>query len=284
MSLLTERQTSGFPISIGTALTLESIFDPIKEVYDSKRELPPKVDISKYDSIYFNVRVLLRNMIGAIQDTSRNTSVTSEELYSVLIEEMDFMNFLFGQSNTTVVYYVATYERLRTRPLYKDLITLRTHDPLSKEHVIRELIQTVINELARTNRVIQYNSDIIPYEAFDTSLIMTSVPWDLLSHRKFKTLDLIESNTGKLKTKDQWNTKYHPIGQNDLSHLPFTELLLIILGDHSLIKPYNIIVRRELYNVSVADNWSVISTDKKIIDSLAKTSLSTQASLYQIPF
>jgi len=59
---------------------------------------------------------------------------------------------------------------------------------------------------------------------------------------------------------------------------------LIILGDHSLIKPYNIIVRRELYNVSVADNWSVISTDKKIIDSLAKTSLSTQASLYQIPF
>lgn len=284
MSLLTERQTSGFPVSIGTALTLESIFDPVKEVYDPKRELPPRIDIAKYDSIYFNARVLLRNIIGAIQDTTRNTSISSEELHSTLLEEMDFMNFLFGQSNTTVIYYVNTYERLRTRPLYKDLITLRSHDPLSKEHVIRELIQKVIDELAKTNRVIQYNSDIIPYETFDSSLIMTSVPWDLLSYRKFKTLDLIESNTGKLKNKDQWNTKYYPIGSNDLSHLPFTELLLIILGDHSLIKPYNIVVRRELYNISVEDNWSVISTDKKIIESLKKTSLSTQASLYQIPF
>ena len=49
-TILQDRTTTSFGISIGTGLLLESLFDPTTDRYDTERPIPPRVDLTKYNS------------------------------------------------------------------------------------------------------------------------------------------------------------------------------------------------------------------------------------------
>lgn len=105
-----------------------------------------------------------------------------------------------------------------------------------------------------------------------TALIITHIPYDLLNYKHFKRLILIESMTGKIKYRDQWGSKYHPIGNKSLEQLPFTEKLLWIFGDKDgIIKPINIKgtkaglgFRQVVYDIAQKSKWRPTTTIDKI--------------------
>ena len=51
MGYLGDRATSSFPLSIGTAIALEACFDPVSEVYKPEREMPKRIDLTKYNTV-----------------------------------------------------------------------------------------------------------------------------------------------------------------------------------------------------------------------------------------
>ena len=64
--ILEQRTQSGFPLSIGTALALESVFSPVQPVYDETRVVPEKIKESDYNLYLINAATLVRNVLGAV--------------------------------------------------------------------------------------------------------------------------------------------------------------------------------------------------------------------------
>jgi hypothetical protein len=96
-------------------------------------------------------------------------------------------------------------------------------------------------------------------------MIITHYPYDLLSHTKFSALDLLESNTGKLKSRYQWSSKYYPVGDVDMKVLPFTRKLLLVFGDRILIQPFDMKLRRLILEIADKRKWTSLTTDAKIM-------------------
>ena len=97
-------------------------------------------------------------------------------------------------------------------------------------------------------------------------LLTTHLTVDLLNqHNK---ITLLESNTGKVKSKYEWYTKYHPIGKRDLDTIPMVEEVLYILGDHNMVIPAPLTTRLELYQVAIDRRWTSKTTREKIVADL----------------
>jgi hypothetical protein len=82
-------------------------------------------------------------------------------------------------------------------------------------------------------------------------------------------LDLLESHTGKLKPRYEWGSKFYPLGDRDMSHLPFIEKLLLIFGDKVLIQPALTKIRQQVYDVSIKRGWTSMTTKAKVVMDLS---------------
>ena len=265
MDSIHDRTTSGFPVSISTGLALESIFAPRQSVYDPERKPPIKIDISKYQEFWINVSTLFRNMVSASnREVVLNHSL--REICSVLEQEMEVINSLLSHEGNNIcqpVYYIADY-RLVTRGLHHS-IKLREESTVAQK-AISTLLEKVENELTNKHKdyIRVFKPDIKPNKSID-ALILTHMPYDLLSHKHFHTLDLLESNTGKLKKKYEWNSKYYPVGKSTMTHLPWLKLLLMIFGDKPLIHPSIFKLRDAILQTSVKRGWTPMTTRDKVI-------------------
>ena len=95
MSVLTNRTMSSFPLSIGTALAMETFFNNRILPYDPERQIPDRVDVSLYSTIYINVGTLLRNLMGALPPEAVVTvDVTS--VIDTLYTEIEVIESLFS--------------------------------------------------------------------------------------------------------------------------------------------------------------------------------------------
>lgn len=265
MLTLSDRTTSSFPVSIGTALALESIFiEGPMPYYDKERKIPNIVKLNTYSEIWINLTTLIRNISGA-SDKNVFTIATSKDIVDVLISEIEVINDLFaieGKGICIPRYYYCSYKQLKSS--YKeDKVRFR------KEKTDLQLIYS--NKVKEVLKLLYKNTD--EYSLFDSeiksdihsnSLIMTHIPYDLISHTKFNKLDLLETHTGKLKTKHDWYSKYYPVGNIDLSNLPFHKILLLVLGDHVLIQPNDIRLRRLITEVAKKGKWTTATTLDKI--------------------
>jgi hypothetical protein len=110
---------------------------------------------------------------------------------------------------------------------------------------------------------------LIKTEQKVNALLLTNYPIDLLCHKEFLQLDLLESHTGKIKGKNQWYTKFYQ-GEN-LSNIPLTSYFMRVFGDKETWRPMAIQIRKDIIDVAKKYNWSSVSTRDKImygIDSL----------------
>lgn len=64
------RTVSAFPLSVGTSLALESVFNGVQEPIDPNRVIPQKVEINNYDAFWINVGTLFRNLYNALNKDS----------------------------------------------------------------------------------------------------------------------------------------------------------------------------------------------------------------------
>lgn len=239
--LLKNRPMSGFPVSIGTSLALETLFTPTMDVFDPARDVPQRVDPTTYDLYLINISTLVRNLIHSLPWRDLVT-VPRKDVVEALLEEIDFLTGFFQAAGLPVKFYWNSYSfALKT---YDDKKIRKPTTP--QQHQVQQLMDYCTAPIRKQDEVLTFSKDI-QVDRQAKCLIMTHVPWDLLSWGNFHKLDLLESHTGKVKSRKDWNTKYFAIKDKDFSILPFMEYLLTTFGDHILFTPSPLKERLALY-------------------------------------
>jgi hypothetical protein len=263
---ITNRIISGFPISIGTSQALESLFPPIRPLYDKDRIPPESVNVSMYDSVYINLNTLFRNFVSAVDKTAFETA-SVEDITATLEEEIDTIKTIFQMNNAAcaVVFYHSTYKDLYDDAKSDGSKTLRLRLPTTAMQLYYEKVRAaVIKHMEEhTDSILKLNGALKPRE-YDRSLVLTHVPYDLIDFRLFAHVDLLESNTGIVKPRARWNTKYAKFGEADLSMLPFNKKLLYCFGDRAQIHPSNAKLRQAILDIAVKRKWHPMTTMEKI--------------------
>lgn len=265
---LNTRTISGFPVSIGTSLSFESIFTPRLPVYDPAREIPSRVNITDYNYFYISVSTLFRNLMGSLKkEDSRR--VLPKELSQALVEEMEFISGLVhteSNSRTIVIFYVNNYSDLQSSDFISHLRVATTEN----QKIYKHLHDTTLDLLTKNHEEIEIFKSKIKPVSRAKALILTHVPYDLICYSDCIKLDLIESHTGKLKHYTDFNTKYYD--GKLVNMFPFNELLLKIMGDHEMIIPFNIKIRKEIIELAKESRWTPVTTVSKVKNDLTKLS------------
>lgn len=269
------RTMSGFPLSIGTAIAFESLFPPRQKVYDEKRKIPNHVDITQYRFFYINVYTLCRNIIGAC-DKNAVLELSVKDLADALYNEIQVIIDLLnneGGGICTPVFYVCSYRTLELQ-LVKTMVLIRVpKTKRQRDEFIK--INAAVKEVSKTFKDIQFwDSELKDVGSSSDILLLSQFPYDLVSSKKFKRMDLLESHTGVLKQKLNWWTKYYKLPDTDkeaglsMSILPFNRKLLLIMGDNALIHPSDIKLRRMIVEIGKKRKWNPQTTEDKILFDL----------------
>jgi hypothetical protein len=268
MNPLFNREISAFPLSIGTSMAFESVFTGRLPSYDPNRTIPNQVILSNYNTCFINISTLYRNILGAVSKDVK-LEANENDFATVIEQEMDIIESLFkveGGGTTIPIFYTMSYDRAVSKASSK-IVDLRQDRTDLQKHEKAILVKTV-DKLKNMPNIEKYK-DYIKAPASTRALIVTHVPYDLLSHEKFGRLDLLESHTGKLKPRYEWSSKYYPLGERDMSHLPFLEKLLLIFGDKVLIQPALTKIRQQVYEVSIKRGWTSMTTKAKVTMDLS---------------
>lgn len=275
-SIITDRTTTSFGVSIGTGLLLESLFTPTTERYDPDRVIPPHVDPFKYHHYCINVYTLMRNLLNSLKVTVTLGEVDTKVLAELVVEEiLTEIRILQSLASSVelpedwLVVYIPTYVKLVQQfNVNKDIKLKQIQNMLS----MFQLYSPYLDRISLSN-VMKLNSNKLP-SIYHNSLITTHFTLDLLNSNY---LTLIESHTGIIKDNHTWYTKYHPVGKEDLSRLPMSDIVLYILGDHTLVRGLGITVKKELLRVAEDKNWTYRTTRDKIVSNLKDNEVLSEA-------
>lgn len=263
-SVVASRSVSAFPLSIGTSLSMESISNSGGTPYDPDRQIPQHVEIRDYKEFWINLSTLFRNLYGAIPRADIQ-NVSARDCADALLQEMNIIESIIqndSYSLTKTVFYICNYTTLKVR---YPKANIRGYVTSLQQHFKKlhdQTIQLVLNEHnSQLSKLKIFDWELIPDERVDT-LILTHSPHDLISSKHFKSLDLLESHTGKLKKKNLWYTKYYQ--GKELVMMPFNSTLLQALGDNEMFHPLNISLRRDLIELAKKKNWTFATTHSKV--------------------
>ena len=264
---LAMRTVSGFHLSIGTSLAFESLFLHRQTSYDPNYLPPQMVNLTQYDECWINLSTMFRNMVGSI--TKEAYLHTKEESFvETLLEEIELIEDLFrGEGHDLIqpVFYYMDYQKLKTS-LPKQLRW--RDDKTDNQRAYNHMHDKVLKLLRKkTDLIPEFNTEIRPPKP-TRSLIITHQGYDLLSFRHFDKLTLLESHTGKLKERNLWYTKYAPVGEADLSNIPFQRKLFLIFGDKNLIQPSDFKLRKQITEIAVQRQWTSHTTEAKVMFDL----------------
>lgn len=262
-SALEQRAVSAFPLSIGTALALESIMDGIQPPYDPQREIPARINLNQYAEFWVNIETLHRNIIGAVPSDVQK-GLLAGEIIEVMVEEAGLIkelieNHTHGQ--TKVVFY---------RNLQKGLAKAHPHARLKKPKTDNQIAADSLLERC-CEIFFKHHKGHGDYRVFDRlltplgkpkTLIITHQAYDLLSDKNFDVLDLLESHTGVLKKKSLWYTKLH--GGKDLVRIPLNACTMQVFGDSVTFAPQPTPLRAQVVELSEKFEWHALTTKDRL--------------------
>lgn len=265
--MLPIRTTEGIGVSISTALALSRFFkDRIK---DDERDLM-FININDYPNIIFNSHTLIRNIVNAYDGDVRKDILTNNidsDIIDVLLDELHVITTALENFKTQPVLFLPDYTPIKQHIL-KDYVktTKLTQNDLHFElsHRITQKISNMSLPIPTISKGFK-----LPYNR-DRFLLLTHMTLDLLNIKHNPQMELLESHTGRIKTKDQFNTKYRKINKIDLDHLPFDEIIIYIMGDNTFIRPMPLTIRRETLTTSIKYNWTKFTTHRKVMINLRK--------------
>lgn len=256
--ILQERPQSGFPVSIATGLALETIFEPTQQVFDETRVVPDRPDPSLYTDYLFNVSTIARNIITSVP-YAELAKCSTKDVTHTFLEEIDYLHTLFQMQDKRLHLYVNSYAFARQTYPEK----MRKATTQQQIHSF-DLVEACVKEAKKQTGMLSFAKDI-SVGGGSSTLLLSHVPWDLLSYGKFKRLDLLESHTGVIKTRKDWNSKYYRIPNKDMSFLPFWEYLLATFGDGVMFKPSPMKERLELYEAMLKKKVHPLMTEMQSI-------------------
>ena len=262
MNKFDERTVTSFGLSIGTGLALESIFDPTTERYDTDREIPNRVNIDNYKVHIFNIFTIARNILNAVNDKDKDSLINSKHFLDILEDELYIIDSLYEDKKCKPIIFIPDYSKI-----YKNM-NVGKDTGITKAYIENEKILSKLKHLTLENDIRVIKGSYKLPTLTGKVLLTTSVPIDLLN--KNISLDLLESHTGKLKTKKDFYTKFHKLGKTSLESIPFLQETVYLLGDGSVVLPHSLKIRRLLYNLSIERNWTNRTTTMKVRDDISK--------------
>ena len=272
VDILSTRKTSGFPVSIGTGLALETIFEPIQEVYDDpNRKYADKKDPDTFNELWFNLATLLRNIYSSISSEDLML-VKPEHVGEVLMHEVEVLHRIAtDQSHLKCGFYLSKYDDLTTLSA-EAILRLQSSD-LQRRHAY--LDQTILGRVLAKKLVTGlkvFKNRVIPQER-SRVVVMTHAAYDLTEHAKFGSLELLESNTGIIKGPERFYTKFY--NGKEFPTVPFNRLSLVIMGDKEHFRPQPIKVKQAYVDISVKNHWTQLTGRDKILADIEASHLFT---------
>ncbi len=261
---LYERVVSAFPISIGTSLALESIFIGRQDPYDPARLAPVKININDYNNIIINVDTLIRNILSSITSEIL-ISLNPDDIFEVLLQEMEMILDIFNVEGNDIVkpmFYIRNYNKVK-KEFNHNVVKFR-EPRTNKQLKIASLHSSTLAHFSdpeHSDLVLPKSKHIVGSKLGKT-IILTHHAVDLLERPMFENLDLLESNTGDLKKRDRWYTKYY--AGKSLTNLPFQRKLLTIFGDNDFISPLAMEIRQQIIDIANNHKWSSVTTELKV--------------------
>lgn len=261
---LASRTVSGFPLSIGTGLAVQTLFPVRQPVYDPDRPAPVPVDVTKYQECWINVHTLFRNIAGAAdKEAGRRASPT--EYRDALLTEIEVIDSLFqieGRGVCRPVYYYTTHGKL-AKSVPSQVRLRQDSTDLQKEYTEKLTKTTKLLE-QYTDQILNYDTEIRP-TVKTNALMLSHMAYDLLSHPSFTSLELLESHTGVVKSRGQWPSKLYPLANKDMSIIPFVRKMLLIFGDKTLIQPSDMKLRNLVWETANKRGWTPYTTKSKML-------------------
>jgi len=266
------RSLSTFPLSVGTGLAFESLFQGTMERIDPERVIPQMIRLEDYSEFWINLSTLFRNMMSSLNKED-GAGVISSQLKDSLMSEIDVIQSLVtneGGGKTKVIFYVCEYKKLESKYSSNQYVAVR-QDNTTNQKIYRELhnqaVKLILTELGQSDTLRVYDSEIakgVPMKS--SALIITHSAYDLLGYRNFNKLDLLESHTGVLRKKPEWYLKY--LNGSEIPMIPFMEGFFPVFGDKEHFRPMDFRLRKEIIELAVQNKWTQLTTVAKIRSNL----------------
>lgn len=160
------------PLSIGTALALETLLDTTVETPWLRTRVP---------FFYLNLHTLFRNLYGSMTVLSR-VGVSDVDFAVVLAKEIQFIaEFLRSDGKgTELVVYCPTYNELTSKYKYANIKTNNTPKQKEYAHISTNTMQVLIKNQTHFGVKIELTDYRPPKNVERMSVVMTNHPVDLL--------------------------------------------------------------------------------------------------------
>lgn len=249
-----ERTISKYPLSIGTSIGLESLFDS-SPISDNVSQT--KINILEFTNVYINVSLLFRNMVDAADKEALYTTKPIH-IFDLINAEIDSIKSLFYNEGGNVI--VPVFYMMK----YKNIENLRNLRIPNTQY--QKVYKATLNELCllfkNNDEVITWENKIMPSRG--KVMIMTHIVHDLLNYINFDSLHLLESYTGVLKDRYMWYTKFVKVPDVTLNNIPFNKTTLFIFGDKYMFKALPIKAKKSILSIASSKKWTSMSTEDKI--------------------
>lgn len=253
-----DREVGEFGLSIATDL---AIAGSLGRHPDNPLTTRP---VDNYQEVWCNISTLVRNAFGSYASSDQKR-LDSQHLIEDVEQDISSIMPLYQQllpesKQITIKLYHNDYRRVghelvRARPrTMKTALQKQTFE--IQEHATQALLKAYPEDVADFSFYLKGNHG--------KTLLLTHQPIDLLSRKYFQELALLESHTGKVKTRESWYTKY---GKDDaLKRIPFDKAMIQIFGDgNNLLSMYPPKIRRKLLDIAQSKRWTHMTTKEKVM-------------------
>lgn len=269
LDILSGRTTSAFAVSVGTSLALESIFYSEAPSIDPDRAIPQKVDITDYQEFWINVLTLFRNAHGSLTKEG-SAKVLPREMIQIMEDEVEIISSIVSQQSNNrvkVVFYACSYQDFESKYPHARVRKLTTDNQKSYYALQLATMNGFLKD-HQNDPNFKIFKDKLKTETKPKALLLSHIPYDLLSEKQFRELHLIESHTGLLRKPSSWYTKYYD-GKN-LPPMPFNEGLLQVFGDRETFSVMDLKLKRELIELAKECRWTPATTRDKLKYDITK--------------
>lgn len=236
-----------------------------QQIKDQLHEDGHVYPIHQFQTFMVNLLTLVRNAYHSFPKDAKD-DVTPQHVYETVMMDINTLDALLQTQapNVEKIYYINHYGDLLKRFPRAYLRTVKTDR--QREEV--RITEWVLNELtkgftANKDSPFEVYKFHIHRPGFKKTLMLTHIPFDLLSYAKFNPLVLLESHTGTLKERPRWYTKFT---NRHTERVPFNQMTLQILGDGNNflgLPPKKL--QDYLINLAIQKQWTYMTTKDKII-------------------
>ena len=246
-------------VSVGTALALEPI------LFDGNKD--------KIKNIWINLRTLSRNFIDSWDDYTSLDKVALGEMFWLEVIKLDG---ILRVNDIKVSFYVTQGSEKLQQLCKLAAVRLPKTEKQKGEYYIQENLLSYGSNNAFMEKVLKFNFRLMGAQGKDVYLI-THNPFDLLSDYEFGNLYLLESYTGKVKTRVDWSTKLLN------KEMPFNILTLQVFGDKSQFYSNKSLYKKEMIRLLKENKWNKLTHISKIKRDLRSSDIHELLDMANIP-